>query len=56
MSRTVNVREKYPDLPWHEMTGMRNKLIHEYFRINIDEVWKTIESDLPELKNWLEGI
>ena len=40
----------YPDVPWNEARGMRNILIHEYFRIEYDEVWRTLNEDLPKLK------
>lgn len=47
------VQEKYPQLPWHEIVGMRNKVIHEYFGLNEEILWKTIQDDLPRLKKEL---
>lgn len=44
------IRSKYPEIPWKDMTGMRDKLIHEYFGVDIDTLWKTIQQDLPQLK------
>lgn len=44
------VREKHPDIPWREMAGMRDKLIHEYFAIKLEVIWKTIKKRFPELK------
>lgn len=44
------VRQKYPDVPWRDMAGMRDKLAHEYFGIMLEIVWKTIKKRLPELK------
>lgn len=44
------LKEKYPDVSWKQARGMRNILIHEYFRIEYDEVWKTLHEDLPKLK------
>ncbi len=44
------VREEHPALPWKEMAGMRDKLIHEYFGVNLEIVWETIKNRLPELK------
>ena len=41
------VREANPEIPWREITGMRNKLTHEYFGVNTKVVWRTIKEDLP---------
>jgi uncharacterized protein with HEPN domain len=38
-----------PDLPWPKMVGMRNRLIHDYFRVDLDVVWDTVTLDLPAL-------
>ena len=46
----------YKDIPWKEMAGVRNKMIHEYFGIDLDIVWKTIKDRLPELKTALKDI
>jgi uncharacterized protein with HEPN domain len=42
------------DVPWKEMAGMRDKMIHEYFGVDLDIVWKTIKLRLPELRIALE--
>ena len=44
-----NIREKYPDLHWKGMAGMRDKLIHEYFGINLEIIWETIEKEIPNM-------
>ena len=44
------IKEKYPDIPWKEMVGMRNKLIHEYFGIDEEILWETVKKDIPALK------
>ncbi|MBI4518655.1 MAG: DUF86 domain-containing protein [Deltaproteobacteria bacterium] len=41
------VRTQYPMVPWSSMTGMRDKLIHDYFGVNQMVVWKTVTEDLP---------
>jgi uncharacterized protein with HEPN domain len=51
-----NVREKYPDIPWKEIGGIRDKLIHEYFGVDIEIIWNTILSDLSPLKKSIERI
>lgn len=43
-------KEQHIDIPWHQMSGMRNILIHVYFGVDIDVIWKTIQEDLPALK------
>ena len=43
-------REKYSDVPWYKIVGMRSLLIHEYFHVDLDQVWNTIQKDIPELK------
>ena len=44
-----DVQEQYVDIPWYQMRGMRNILIHEYFGVDIDVLWKTVQEDLPPL-------
>jgi len=47
-------RGRYPDIPWRLMAAMRNKVIHEYDEVDLDEVWKTVRDDLPRLVESLE--
>nr|WP_321400354.1 DUF86 domain-containing protein [uncultured Desulfobacter sp.] len=50
------IQEKYFDIPWYQMKGMRNILIHEYFGVDNEMLWKTIQNDLPKLKTSLQNI
>jgi uncharacterized protein with HEPN domain len=43
-------RKQYPVIPWKKMAGMRDKLIHEYFGIDLEILWKVAKEDLPPLK------
>ena len=45
-----------PDIPWNDIVGMRNRLIHGYFEIDMDRVWDTITDDLPRLVAQLEAV
>jgi uncharacterized protein with HEPN domain len=45
-----SIRDKYPDIPWKDMAGMRDKLIHEYFGVDVEVLWKTAQQDLPTLR------
>ena len=51
-----NVRSRHPDIPWRDIRGMRSKLVHQYFGINMEVVWQTIHEDLPSLVSILKKI
>jgi uncharacterized protein with HEPN domain len=44
------VKQKFPEIPWKELAGMRDKLIHSYFGVDYDLVWSAIKNRLPHLK------
>jgi len=50
------IRKKYPKIPWKEMAGMRDRLIHFYFGIDYKLVWDTIKKRIPEVKPQIEKI
>ena len=47
-------RQQHSNIPWEDITGMRNMLIHEYYRVDLAEVWSTVNQDLPELNQALK--
>lgn len=57
-SKQINqeFKEKYADVDWKGATAMRNFIIHEYFDVNYDEVWKTLKQDIPVLKMQIQQI
>lgn len=52
----VAVRRAYPEIPWDQMKGMRNILIHEYFGVDVKIVWHTAKKYLPPLRKQLKSI
>ncbi|MBI2238374.1 MAG: DUF86 domain-containing protein [Actinobacteria bacterium] len=57
-SRAVpeGIRDAHPEIPWADMTGMRNRLIHAYFEVNFDIVWRVVTEELPGLVEQLRAI
>lgn len=47
---------RHPEIPWREMRGMRNRLAHGYFEVNLEIVWETIKTSLPDLEQKLKAI
>jgi len=56
MMLSKEFREKNTQIPWKDMAGMRNKLIHGYFDVNLDIVWDTIKKDVPFLKTEIKKL
>jgi uncharacterized protein with HEPN domain len=50
------IKDHYPQIPWKEMVGMRDKMIHEYFGVDLKRVYSTIKKDIPDLKPLFEKI
>jgi uncharacterized protein with HEPN domain len=50
------VREAYPDIPWREMAGMRDRIIHGYDTVDLQIVWETVKRRIPEVKPQIERI
>jgi uncharacterized protein with HEPN domain len=49
-------KRKHPDIPWRQIAGMRDKLIHDYFGIDLEIVWDVVQNRLPELNDQLKVI
>ncbi len=45
----ADFRNNYPDIPWSKIAGMRDKLMHHYFGVDFNNVWKVIKEDIPKL-------
>ncbi len=50
------LRARHPEIPWGQIIGMRNRLVHAYFEIDYEQVWKTLSEDLPPLIEQWEKI
>jgi len=51
-----SIREKYPEAPWKKMAGMRDKLTHKYFGVDLEILWQVVKKDIPELKPLIQKI
>lgn len=49
-------KQAHPEIPWDKIIGMRNRLVHGYFNVNLERVWKTVQQDLPLLIALLEPL
>lgn len=48
--------QRYPKVPWGDMIGMRNVLIHDYIEVDLEAVWLTVKEDLPEAEKEIRRI
>jgi uncharacterized protein with HEPN domain len=51
-----DLRESFSEIPWTQIIGMRNVLVHHYFEIDTEVVWSVVEKDLPLLKNQIQAL
>lgn len=47
----ASIRRRNPQVPWKDMADMRNLLIHEYFGVDLEVLWRTVQEDLPPLRD-----
>jgi uncharacterized protein with HEPN domain len=46
----------HPDVPWRKITGLRNRIVHDYFGLDLEIIWQIVRNDLPSLRATLEKI
>lgn len=51
-----SVKSKNKSIPWNEISGMRNRIVHEYFNVDVEILWKAVQEDIPELKKQIHKI
>jgi uncharacterized protein with HEPN domain len=47
---------QHPDVPWRQIAGLRNRIVHDYFGLDLEMIWQVIRNDLPQLQTWLENL
>ncbi|MFQ6132407.1 MAG: DUF86 domain-containing protein [Armatimonadota bacterium] len=50
------LRSSHPEVPWRQIVAMRNLLVHAYFAVDLDEVWRVVERDIPRLKGQVSAL
>jgi len=50
------IKSQYPDIPWRDIAGMRDKLIHDYFNADVEIIWKAVQEDIPQLKMMISQV
>jgi uncharacterized protein with HEPN domain len=53
---TDETRGLHPEIPWKEMAGMRDRIIHDYFRVDVEVVWDVVSQDLPPLREQIASL
>ena len=49
-------KDRTPEIPWSDIVGMRHVLVHKYFEIDLDIVWRVVTEDLPRLKSQIRSV
>ena len=53
---STSAKDRAPETPWRAISGLRDKLIHEYFGVNLNLVWEVVEQDFPALRSAVESL
>lgn len=48
-----DVKEKHPEIPWEKLAGIRNRIVHEYFGVDISIIWFIVTNELSQLNQWI---
>ncbi len=51
-----DLRQRHPEIPWRHVVGMRNRVVHDYFEVDLDLLWDVITLDIPKLRTQLAAI
>lgn len=51
-----DLRSQYPEVPWKQIAGFRDVIIHDYMGLELEQIWATTEQSLPKLKMWISQI
>jgi len=53
---TGETRTAHSEVPWKDMAGMRDRIIHDYFRVDVEVVWDVVSQDLPSLRDTISAL
>lgn len=53
---SIHQQIEHPEIPWREIIGLRHKLVHDYFEVDLKKIWETLQVDLPQLIRMLKAI
>ena len=49
-------RNFHPDIEWRKIVGLRNRIVHDYFGVDLEIIWEIVQRDVPELRTRIEGL
>jgi uncharacterized protein with HEPN domain len=51
-----DLRDQQPEIPWRQIIGLRNRVVHAYFELNLTIIWEVVQNDLPSMKQQIEKL